>query len=69
MPTFTVTFLSRDAQERYERKHKRLSATDHEEALAYINHGYVHGKWALEGDITVHGPIGRSTCDTKTFEC
>ena len=68
MATYTVTFLSRDRNGQFKKRHKRISAVSHQDVLAYITHGHRHGKWDLEGDITVRGPVGHSDYETVTFE-
>jgi hypothetical protein len=58
MATFTVEFLSRDEQGRFKRERRTINAVDAEEAESYVRHGARHGKWALEGPITIDGPVG-----------
>lgn len=69
MATYSVTFLSRDDNGRFKRRHERLPAHSHEEVESYVRHGHRHGKWHIEGDITVRGPEATNSCETVTFPC
>lgn len=68
MATYHAEFLSRDGDGRFQRRLEKVSgAESHEDALAWVNHGYENGKWALEGPVTVRGPIGTESCEEITF--
>jgi hypothetical protein len=67
MGTFTVTFLSRDEQGRFTKRHKKFPAQDNAEVEAFLYHGVENGKWSIEGDVTIRGPIATRQCETHVI--
>lgn len=66
MATYSVTFLSRDDRGRFERRHTTVPAEDPQEVVSWVRHGDRNGKWSLEGDIRIRGPIGTAQCEQTT---
>jgi hypothetical protein len=68
MSTFSVSFSSRNDTGEFMRKSFKMIAETHEEVASYIRHGERHGKWAIEGDIIIDGPIATNSQETRRYE-
>jgi hypothetical protein len=67
MPPYSITFLSRYDASGWTNTTPSQNvplATDAREAFSWVRHGARHGEWAIEGPITVRGPLGRDGCET-----